>query len=375
MQISNLALAYIVEELRPLVVGAFVNKVQEIGKGTFKLKLHTKDGSKDLVVTDKALFLSDYAFPVRENPNTFFVKLKNSLLNKKIVSISQFELDRVVVIEFSELFLILELFQDSNIILTDKAFDVLQLLYQKEWKDRELKKGKKYVFPKTNKENPAKVSGETLFEQFEKSSAAILEEILSKVNISPVIISEILLELKISGKTKAKEISQKDAKKIAQKMNEFYSLKKTKAPSVLNGTELLPFEFGSLKNQTPAPSFSAALSDFYAKEYSGAPKIATAQEKDLNRLKSSLEQQKSAKEKLEKQAEEAQSKGDLIYAHFAEIQEIMQAVLVAHKKQLNKKEVMYKLNLALGQKKTPSKLKVEEIDFAKKEITLAIESG
>ena len=120
MQVSNLTLAYLLEEIRPFAVGAFVNKVQEIQKGIFKIKVHSKAGSKDLIVTDSALFFSNYSFTARQNSNTFFVKLRDFLSNKKISSITQHEFDRVAVIEFADFFLILELFHDSNAILADK---------------------------------------------------------------------------------------------------------------------------------------------------------------------------------------------------------------------------------------------------------------
>ncbi len=375
MQVSNLTLAYLLEEIRPFAVGAFVNKVQEIQKGIFKIKVHSKTGSKDLIVTDSALFFSNYSFTARQNSNTFFVKLRDFLSNKKISSITQHEFDRVAVIEFADFFLILELFHDSNAILADKEYKILLALHPQEWKDRSIKKGEQYKFPSSKGANPKTVTEEFLLSAFKNRSGTAIQELVAAVNISPLVAEEVFFEQKIDKKTKAADLPKSEAKKIAEKVRKFYSLK-TKAEPVLFKQELLPFPFSSLKGPKPKESLFGALDAYYSEEFIQKPSAAVQKEHqtEINRLKFSHLAQQNAREQLLKRAEEDKIKADLIYGHFNQIQEIVGAVKTAIKKQIDKKEVMYKINRALAQKKTDSDLKIVELDFGKKELVLDIKN-
>ena len=44
VKIDSLAIAALVKELKPKLEGAFVNKIQELGKNYLKIKLHSKIG-------------------------------------------------------------------------------------------------------------------------------------------------------------------------------------------------------------------------------------------------------------------------------------------------------------------------------------------
>lgn len=56
IQLSNLALRHLVGELQFLVNG-FVNNAQSLENGWVKVKVHTKLGDKNLVLTPNALFV------------------------------------------------------------------------------------------------------------------------------------------------------------------------------------------------------------------------------------------------------------------------------------------------------------------------------
>ena len=73
MQLDNLSLAYLIEELRPTLDGAYVNKVSQTDNGWLKIKLHSKKGSKDLIIAKNNFFISNYSiswFPRKHTIST-----------------------------------------------------------------------------------------------------------------------------------------------------------------------------------------------------------------------------------------------------------------------------------------------------------------
>ena len=375
MQISNLTLAYLLKEVSPVAVEGFVNKIQEIDSGIFKIKIHTKSGSKDLIVTQSAIFFSGYSFFAKHNPSSFFSKLGKILDNRKIHFVTQHNFDRVVVFEFEDYFLIREFFHKSNTILTDKNKKILFVHYREEWKDRSLKKGEEYKFPSSKGENPQNVSQKFLIEVFQKSEKPLIQTIVTHVNIAPLVAEEVLFVLKLDKTIPAKKVSKVQSKKIAEKINEFYSLKPGLIP-VQWKDELLPFAFSSLKEQKPIKSIFSALDEFYGKKLVQKPAQKELKENqlELNSLNFSLELQKNTRQKHVLLVQENKSKADFIYEHFTELEEILKALKIAKKKKLDKKEVMYKLNSAL-EKKFNKNLKISLINFNRNEIEIDVKTN
>ena len=123
IQLSNLALKHLVEELQILKNG-FVNKIQTLDNGWIKIKVHTKEGGKDLVLAPNALFVADYSIPAKMNPGGYSAFLKKYLFNQRVISIEQKGVDRIVVLEFPDYFLIVELFAKGNVILVDRNMKI-----------------------------------------------------------------------------------------------------------------------------------------------------------------------------------------------------------------------------------------------------------
>ena len=74
-QISNLTLKHLVEENQSLVNG-FINKIQTTQEGLLKLKVHTKQGDKNVLITKEAFFISNSSVPAKQNPGGFSAFLK-----------------------------------------------------------------------------------------------------------------------------------------------------------------------------------------------------------------------------------------------------------------------------------------------------------
>lgn len=146
-EIDSVQIAWLVQELKPLVEGAFVNKIQEIEGNCLKIKLHSKSGGLELIISPQAMYLTSYKREALQNPKGFAGFLKKHLNNRIVQKVWQKSMDRVIVLEFEECYLVSEFFDDGNAILCDKEWKILQPFHRGEWKDRKLFKGEKYKFP------------------------------------------------------------------------------------------------------------------------------------------------------------------------------------------------------------------------------------
>ena len=152
MELTSADLALWLKENKPLLEGAYFNKVQELGEGLFKFKLSTKDGSKDLFfIPGKVAFFSSVSLTAPKNPSQASLFLRSRIENMKILSVEQKENERVLVLGIRKgevtHHLILELFAKGNLILADDNWKMSFVLNPHEWKDRNLKRGQTYKFP------------------------------------------------------------------------------------------------------------------------------------------------------------------------------------------------------------------------------------
>jgi len=149
MQIPNLSLAYLVAELKPLLDGSILRKVQELDNSWLKMRFQTKQGTKDLIAAPDAVFLTSYSMPAKQTTSGYGAFLRKKLANKKVLALEQHGFDRILVMELEGFFLIFELFAKGNVILTDEKKTILSAFRKEQWKDR--KKGNKNttntVFP------------------------------------------------------------------------------------------------------------------------------------------------------------------------------------------------------------------------------------
>lgn len=77
----------------------------------------------------------------------FSEQLKKQLKGKKLLSIKQYDSERIVELEFGQLRLILELFQNGNFILVGSDEKIITALECRDWKDRSIRKNHAYEYP------------------------------------------------------------------------------------------------------------------------------------------------------------------------------------------------------------------------------------
>lgn len=376
MELNNLALAYLVEELKPLLVGAFINKVQEVKKGVFKFRLRTKEGSRDFMVFPQAFYLTEFKVKAPKLPHGYSIYLRKHLLNQKIQALEQHYFDRIVRLELDDFILVFEFFGEGNIILLNKENEIVMPFKREKWKDREIKKNVLYEFPPMKKTSPLTVKPEELSQALKESQKNVFSTILGQVNIAPVYLEELFQSLKI--KAEEKKLSQKNLEKLTEKIKALYTvdLKKLQPNTVRHKgkEELVPVKLSYFKPVKSFKGLNQALDEILSQPLLKA-EAKEAREKieaEISQLEFNLKQVLEAEKKLKKQALEQKKKAEWIYAHYPQLQELMESLRKALKQKLSQKEVMYKLHLAEEKKLVPKGL-VEKIDLKKKKLYLKID--
>jgi len=352
LQITNLTLSYIISELAPVLQDGFINKVQSLDKGIYRFRIHTKQGSKDLIANPLCIYLTQYKLQAPQKSHGFADFLKKHLYNKKILSITQHNLDRVAVIEFHDFFLIFEFFSHSNIILTDKNMKILSALKREEWKDRILAKNEIYKFPASKGINPQELTLPQLTSLFKESEKDAVRTLISGFNIAPEFAEEALLNAGIEKSKEARKIPVSSLEKLKKEVNSLYKppSKAALKPVLINSRLLLPFKLKALADQDTKSVdpllLLQTLDDHFTTSLleKGLGEAKQEHTKKESREEFNLNQQIKAKEKFIAAIDHNQKSAEAIYANFPALEKLTKYANSSISQKTPEKEIMYKLD-------------------------------
>lgn len=129
---------------------AYFNQFRAVGENTFQFKINTKQEKISLLIKLPNLaWVSQRKWDVLETQPPIVNKTKTLFENQKIISVAQHGNDRILVINCANILLILELFGEGNIIVTENndSKKIIAVHAAREWKGRTLKSGQPYQFP------------------------------------------------------------------------------------------------------------------------------------------------------------------------------------------------------------------------------------
>ncbi len=357
IQLSNLTLKHLVEEISFLENG-FINNAQTLENGWIKIKIHTKSqGDKQLIITPNSFFISNYSLPAKQNPGGFSALIKKYLDNQRIISIKQKGVDRIVVFEFLDMLLIVELFAKGNLILCNKEMKIIRAERREEWKDRKLEQNEEYKFPSSKGANPLEEKLEDFEKKLKENSKTFFGACIDLLNTSPVLLEFAFDELKFDKKKDSTKATNKEIKQIFEKIREIYSSKEKKV--YLSDNVLYSIEIGR-KKEKEFDSINSALNILLLSGDIKKEIVVIEPQKERKKEEKFLKEMKTKQNQIagmEIQSEDAQKIGEEIYLHYNELNELMSAIKKAKQKGLSEKEVLEKINLI--------KPIIKEIDFKK----------
>jgi predicted ribosome quality control (RQC) complex YloA/Tae2 family protein len=327
LEVTSTAFFYIVNFLEKELLGGYINNIQLINyesNDIIKLKIH-KTKTKELIVTPNVLFITDFVLPVNPENGGLLKFLKKKLYNQKIQEIKQDKNNRVVFLKLDTYYLIFEFFSSSNIILTDLEFNIITSKQKEEWKDRTIKRGEKYLFPK-GKEINLKKPKELLLEIADLNLKDTISYLVKEYNVAPAYISEI--------KTKEKMVTE---------IERLYSLEYAKLKLVEGKTKeaVLVLIEATKEQQTTADFFKGIAENYIQNIQAPETKIEI---KSKNKQTSILDSQIEKRKEYEKIAKDLEIEAQKIYEYFTVLEKINEQIRLAREKKIPNEEILKKLN-------------------------------
>ncbi len=352
-QLSNLALRHLIQENQFLENG-FINKSQTTQDNQLKLKVHTKQGDKTVIVNEKGFFVSNNIVEAKQNPGGFSAFLKKFLFNQRIVSIKQRGFDRIVIFEFPESFLILEFFAKGNIVLCDKEMKILKAMRKEKWKDRELKKNEQYKFPSSQGKSIEEMNEKEFIEKIESNNKTSFGAVVEILNISPKIAEFVFKKATIQKTTNAKELKIEEIKKIFKQIRAIYLSKETSV--FVNNKVVYSVEIGLEKEQSFS-SVNKAMEELNKKTNENKEIIKKSDKKEKNKIDFEEEIKKLLQEE-----KDSKENGEFIYLKYQELTKLTNEIKKLQKKGLKAKEI----------EKYFSKSGIKKLDLEKNKIKIII---
>lgn len=347
--VSSFDLFAIISELQTLV-GAKIDKIfqQEKPKEEFLISMHVPSKGKRLLYLSipRVVCMTTFKPSFPTPPPSFCMSLRRKIGNAIIKGISQHGFERVLIIDlFSKLGpskLIIELFSPGNVVLCDENGKILSALHYKIWNDnRKILAGKPYVFPNPQLD-PRTLTKESFRDLLQSSDKESLVKTLAmECSLGGLYAEEILLRAKVSKNLLPRDVSSSDQETILSTLQQLFleELVVWKKDNEVFPRKLISQE-GVIINSSFNEVVSSLVLERLEKEerkeslvdsttlISKTQKVIKVQEKQLENLKTS--------------ALTNQKKGELLYNHYQEVQEIL-STIVELKKTLSWTEIKEKV--------------------------------
>ena len=358
---SNFDVYTIAKELDIILSQSKILNVYEI-EDLLILKINTTHGRRNLIIkNDSRINLTDFEYPIPKYPSQYIMSVRKMLKNRRIISVSQHNLDRIIIIELDNSNgapwkFIIELFNKGNFILIDDQKLVKVAKKYKKFKDRDILPGKEYQFPQTRGENFLKINQEEFTKLIKNSDSEIVRILVRNINISGLYSEEICFKAGIEKDSIGKILND------AEIENLFKSFKSVRnqllfgeinAHIVMDDKEriaVLPFELQTFQEfqKRYYNSFNEAVDEYFSRFDS--EKINIPQDSKINeQLKANekiLKNQLNYLEELKLKKEKYYLLGDLIYEHFKSLENLLNVILNANSKGYSWRQINDKLEQA-----------------------------
>ena len=199
-EFTSFDIAAATKELKLAITDSRVNNIYQLDEKTLVFKLHKTDAPpiRLIVEAGRRLHSTVYAPESPATPPEFCMSLRKYLRSAWLVGIDQYEFERIVTVTFRTkdglLRLVAELFGEGNIILTSEKNQIMQALFFKRMRDRNILRNETLMLPPPSGKNPFKLTLPELQEGLEKAGEAEVVRAMSRfLGIGGVYAEEMLL--------------------------------------------------------------------------------------------------------------------------------------------------------------------------------------
>jgi len=380
--LSSIDIAALVAEIRPRIIDSWTNNIYSIGKNLVILRFRKSTESPFELVIDlgKRFHTTQFFRKKPASPNNKVLSMRKHIRDLPIKDFYQKDLDRIVVFEiaYKDSFykLIVELFGEGNIVLVGPNNKIILAYNYRKMKDRDIHPGKDYQYPPSSEKNILNLDETEALASISDYKGKVVNCLNELMGLGPVYSKDVITKSRIE-KTTVEEMDEEDKQRLiseVKKLQDIIINKKFEITKYFDEDEVvditpIPLSRYEDLEQKTVLSFDSALDEFFSSaeeepefvedktevsdKMSKTQKILTNQERHLETLKD--------QERLEKQ------KGDLLYANFAALDELLSTILKARRDDITWEDIEEKLKLA-KEKGIPSAQLLEKITPKTKQI-------
>lgn len=339
-EMSSVDVYAVVMELQ-FLIDSKLEKAYQHTADEIRLKLQEfKTGKYDLILeAGKRLHLTEHPRESPKLPPSFPMMLRKYMMGGRITRIAQHNFDRIVEIDVVRAgvmnTLVAELFSQGNVILLDQDRRIMMPLRSLKMKDRDVLRGEQYEFPPPQL-SPLDVTVESLRALFERSDRDLVRTLATETSIGGMYAEEALALAGVDKNKPAKSLVDSEIQLVVNGLNElFRPLKEgTLRPNIVlrdgKDVDVLPIELSRYAGYQKVyfESFNKALDEYYSKHIVAEAKAEVVEKKaeKLGVLERRLKQQEDAIAKFEKEEKEYVRKGELIYAEYGAVDDVIKVI-------------------------------------------------
>lgn len=340
--ITNLDLLRLIDELKVLIgcrVDNIYNKDKEL-----RIKLLDDNHKRyDLKLSLSSVYLTKK--PVEWEITNFAMILRKYMRSKKIISIEQYKFDRILEMKTEDFILIVEMFHNGNIILTDTEYTIIMPLELQRWKTRSL-------IPKEQYKYPESIDIRKDFNELRKNDKKVVA-LLVQSGFGKYA-EEILEDCSIDKDTPCKDLNENQLKTL-ETFIEIYLSKDLNPNVIKENDEIIDFSIFSLRKymnyeKVFYPTISECLDEFFVEVLDEKDYILESQEKALKEM-----------ENNEKKIKEIIEYVNNNYDKISEMQETLKEKINIEGFEIDKNIPLQKNLSKLYQKSKKLKLKIENL--------------
>ena len=347
---TSFDIAAAIIELKGVIGQSRVNNIYQLDEKTLIFKLHKINlpPIRLVVESGRRLHSTVYAQESPAAPPAFCMSLRKYLRGAWVVGIDQYEFERIVTVSFRTkeglLKLVVELFGEGNVILTNEKNMIWQALFFKRMRDRNILRNEVLVFPPSSGKNPFKVSPTELEEAMKNAGEAeVVRTIARLLGLGGVYAEEVLLRAGVDKAKPCQNLTAAEIKGIFDALQSLLSKVSTgnfESSIILDEDggflDVVPFKlkrYESFKTQGYS-SFNQALDEFYLRVTTAESALASVEvdklKKEAERLKRVVAEQEKSIQEEETKTERDKLIGDTVYSHFNELQTFQNKLLKAN---------------------------------------------
>ncbi|ELY56860.1 fibronectin-binding A domain-containing protein [Natronococcus amylolyticus DSM 10524] len=346
--------------------GAKVDKAYLYGDDLLRLKMRDFDrGRVELLIEVGEIKRAHTVAPERVpdapgRPPQFAMMLRNRLSGADFVGVEQFEFDRILEFVFDRddgtTRIIVELFGQGNVAVTDGEYEVIDCLETVRLKSRTVVPGSRYEFP-DSRTNPLSVSREAFDREMDDSDTDVVRTLATQLNMGGLYAEEVCTRAGVEKAMDIEDATEDDYRRVYEAIerlaldvrNANFDPRLYREPVEEDGEneESESPDDGPVVDATPFPleeheeaglaaesadSFLEALDDYFFElelEDEEEPDPTEQRpdfEEEIAKHERIIEQQEGAIEGFEQQAQSQRENAELLYAEYGVVDDILSTV-------------------------------------------------